>query len=165
MFNNRVLRGDRVLNWRLIGSGLAVVTLALDALSKAVVLEHFTDGPPVALTTFLNISLTFNRGMSYGIFNRGQVPPWLWFAVAVALSLGLGVWLWRSQGRLIPIALGLIVGGALGNAVDRLTYGAVVDFLDVHALGWHFWTFNIADAAISLGAVLLLSDGLFRRAD
>jgi len=146
---------------RMIGGGIAVVVLSLDALSKEMVIDRVD--APLAVTPFLNIALTFNRGMSYGWFNNGQIPPLLWLAVAVVLSSGLGLWLWRSPVLLIQVALGFIIGGALGNGVDRVSFGAVADFIDVHAVGWHFWTFNLADAAITVGAVLLFFDGLFRK--
>lgn len=148
---------------RTLGGVIALTVLALDAASKALVVGQFSDGPAVVVTPFLNIALTFNRGMSYGWFNAGQVPPVAWFALALVFAVFLGAWLWRAPGFLIQIALALIIGGALGNGVDRVTFGAVADFIDVHAAGWHFWTFNIADVGISLGAALLFFDSLLRK--
>ena len=148
---------------RTLGGALALVVLVLDAASKAVVVGHYSDGPPLVVTPFLNIALTFNRGMSYGWFNAGQIPPVAWFLLALVFAVVLSVWLWRAPGFLIQIALAFIIGGALGNGVDRMTFGAVADFIDVHAAGWHFWTFNIADVGISLGAALLFCDSLFRK--
>ena len=73
----------------------------------------------------------------------------------------LGFWLWRARAPLVGLGLGAIIGGALGNGYDRLAYGAVVDFLDLHAFGRHFFVFNLADAAINVGVALLILDGLF----
>ena len=111
-----------------------------------------------------NIVLVWNRGVSFGLFNAASPSgPWILSAVALAVSALLMVWLFRQQSALVGYAIGLILGGALGNVIDRLTRGAVVDFLDLH-LGAHHWpAFNLADSAISLGAALLILDSLFRR--
>jgi signal peptidase II len=77
------------------------------------------------------------------------------------IAVCLIFWLRQAERRLIALALGFIIGGAVGNVVDRLLHGAVVDFLDFHLAGWHFWAFNVADSGISVGVVLLLIDGLF----
>lgn len=148
---------------RLTGGLLAALVLAVDAASKGLVVSQYSDSPAVVLTPFLNVALTFNRGMSYGFLNAGQIPPVAWLAVALVFSLGLGAWLWKAPSRVIQAGLGLIIGGALGNGVDRVRFGAVADFIDVHAAGWHFWTFNIADAGITVGAILLFADSLFRK--
>jgi len=86
--------------------------------------------------------------------------PWLLSGLAGAVVVALVFWLRRVDHPLPGIALGLIIGGALGNVLDRVRYGAVVDFLDVHALGYHWPAFNVADSAICVGAALLLVDGL-----
>ena len=149
---------------RALGLALALVVLALDLASKTWAAAALQDGP-VAVLPFLNLALTWNYGISFGTLNAGQVPPWAWLALALAMSGALGVWLWRGPAALTRAALGLVIGGALGNGIDRVRFGAVADFIDVHAGGWHFWVFNLADSGITVGAVLLVADSLFRRAE
>lgn len=139
---------------------LAILVVVLDQVTKWIVIGAFPAGGGQAqITGFLNLVLTCNTGVSFG--QLGGVPPWILIALALAICAGLLVWL-RRQDRKVPIlAIGLIVGGALGNIVDRLRIGCVVDFLDFHAFGWHWPAFNVADSAIVIGVVLLLVDGLF----
>jgi signal peptidase II len=86
--------------------------------------------------------------------------PWLLLGFALAVAGGLGVWLMRARNRWLGAGLGLVIGGAIGNAIDRVRLGAVVDFLDVHAAGYHWPAFNVADSAITVGVLLLLFDSL-----
>jgi signal peptidase II len=148
------------------GAITAVAAFALDQASKFVVVHGF--GPPaprsIYLLPVLDLGLRWNNGISFSLFRQDT-------ALGVGLLLGftllataaLAAWLWRSRSPLVGFGLGAIIGGALGNACDRVAYGAVVDFLDLHAFGRHFFVFNVADAAISLGVVLLLIDGMFAR--
>ncbi|MBC7136816.1 MAG: signal peptidase II, partial [Oceanibaculum nanhaiense] len=87
--------------------------------------------------------------------------PWILSLVAIIIAAGLFVWLRRARNPLLAVALGLVIGGALGNVIDRVRFGAVVDFLDFHISGYHWPAFNIADAAISLGVVMILYHELF----
>lgn len=152
---------DRTL---ILAFGLALLVLVLDQASKLLVLDALLAEPRVIeVTSFLNFVLAWNRGVSFGMFSDADIGPWIFFAIAVIFSIVMAVWIVRTDVPLLRIALGLLIGGAIGNAIDRVLYGAVVDFLDVHALGWHFWTFNVADAAITVGAILLVADSLFRR--
>ncbi|MBB4286272.1 signal peptidase II [Roseospira goensis] len=145
------------------GLGLAVVVLVLDQITKYAVfvgLQPPFGGLPV--TGFFNIVTVWNRGVSFGLFASGS--PWtpvLLTGLALAVSALLAWWLRRADSRLLVVALGLVIGGALGNAIDRALYGAVMDFLDVHWAGYHWPAFNVADAAISVGAALLVWDALF----
>lgn len=152
-------------NSRWHGYGLAIFLLCLDQAVKLwVVNVLMADGPRmIEVLPFFNLVMTWNRGVSFGIFGGGALSPWAILGFAVLLALCLGVWLWKTPDRLLHYGLGMMIGGALGNAIDRVHWGAVADFLDVHAFGWHFWAFNVADAAISIGAVLLVFDSLFRR--
>lgn len=151
---------DRPLTWGLV---LAACVVALDQATKYAVFLGLR--PPfggLEVTGFFNIVTLWNRGVSFGLFANGS--PWtpvLLIGLALAVALVLALWLRRADSRLLVAALGLIIGGALGNAVDRALYGAVMDFLDVHVAGWHWPAFNVADSAISVGAVLLLWDALF----
>jgi signal peptidase II len=96
------------------------------------------------------------------MFNRGSdEAAWILVLVALAITGAMAWWLARAPSRLVAAALGLVIGGALGNVVDRIRFGAVFDFVDLHVAGWHWPAFNVADAAIVAGAGLLLLDALF----
>lgn len=119
--------------------------------------------PPhvIEVTSFFSIVLVWNRGASFGFLNTHA--PWtryLLVAVAFAICAALLVWLRKARGRWLATGLGLVIGGALGNVVDRISHGAVVDFLDFHVAGYHWPAFNVADSAISVGVVMLVLDGL-----
>jgi signal peptidase II len=145
------------------GLFLAILVLFLDQVSKLAILEWVK--PPAAgisLTGFLAIVLVWNRGMSFGLFNVGDpLVTWILGAVAVAVAVGLVWWLARAHRWLVIAGLGLVLGGALGNLVDRILYGAVVDFVLLHAGRWQWPAFNLADSAITLGVIALLWDSLF----
>lgn len=146
--------------------GLAAVVVVLDQASKAAVLAALGGGPRVVeVTGFLNLALTWNRGISFGLLsgNAAAWQPWLLSGFAVAVCVGLLIWLVRARLGLLPgLGVGLIVGGAVGNVIDRLRFSAVVDFVDVHAGGWHWPAFNVADSAITLGVAGLLIDAVLR---
>jgi len=154
----------------MLGRGLAVAVLVAlaDQVSKAWILERFADPPPsglIAATPFLNLALVWNRGMSFGLFNSDAALNTVIFSVlAAGIVAGLVLWLWRTREWLLALAIGLVVGGAVGNVIDRLRHGAVVDFLDFHLGQWHFYVFNLADAAISIGVGLMVLDSLLGRA-
>lgn len=117
----------------------------------------------IEVTGFFNLVMVWNRGVSFGLLNSPEmasVTRWLLVALALAISAGLAVWLRRLSGRLPVWGVGLVIGGAVGNAIDRVAYGAVVDFFDVHAFGWHWPAFNVADSVITVGVALLLVDAL-----
>lgn len=145
------------------GLGLAALVLIVDQASKFALLEAFSYVPDVVpITGFFNVVLVWNKGISFGLFNNGS--PWVSY-VLTGLALGISgflvYWLRKNERRLTMIAIGLVLGGALGNVIDRLVHGAVVDFLDFYAFGYHWPAFNVADSAISVGVVLVLLDGLF----
>ncbi len=142
-----------------LGAAIALAVFALDQISKFAVLHGFvvTHSEPVPLLPFLALTLRLNSGISFSFFPQqtiGGVALLLVFTLAATALLGF--WLWRTRSMLISVGLGAIIGGAFGNAFDRLAYGAVVDFLDFHAFGRHFFVFNLADAAINVGVALLL---------
>ena len=141
---------------------LAAAVVAADQATKAIVLSRFQLGEGVVVTPYFNLVLVYNKGAAFSFLSDApgwQTPLLVGFAVvAIAVVAHL---LWRSPQRLVLSAgLALILGGALGNVIDRLRFGQVVDFLDFHAGGWHWPAFNVADSAITVGAVLLILDGL-----
>ncbi len=147
------------------GLAVALATLVLDQLGKWAALTALDPGnPPLRVTPFFNLVLVWNRGVSFGMFNSGGAfAPWLLSGLALAVVVGLVIWLKRSDQLLTGLGLGLVIGGALGNVIDRIRFGAVVDFLDFHLASYHWPAFNLADAGICVGAVLMLADGLFAR--
>jgi signal peptidase II len=154
----------------MLARGLAVAVLAAvaDQLSKFWILRLFAAHPAqpsFRVTAFFNLALTWNRGMSFGLFNSdSRLNTVVFTALAAIIVGGLVVWLGRVRERLLVLAIGLVIGGAIGNVVDRLWRGAVVDFLDFHLGQWHFYVFNLADAAISIGVALMVLDSLLARA-
>lgn len=173
-----ILRGGdfaerrRVTGVRLTGLFVLVLVLVLDQASKVWMIDLLAVQAPLErgqvlpLTGFLNLVTVWNRGVSFGLFaSHADLLPLLLTGVAAAVSAVLAVWLFRTDRAGLAVALGLVIGGALGNAVDRLRWGAVFDFVDLHLAGWHWPAFNLADAAITVGVVLILLDGLFPRHD
>jgi signal peptidase II len=149
-----------------LGLGVALVVAIADQLTKLWVLDFFASRPMpiVEVAPFFNLVLTGNRGMSFGLFNDNTAANALIFTgLAAVIVVGLLVWLWQSRTLTLRIGLGLIIGGAIGNVADRLLRGAVVDFLDFHLGTWHWFAFNLADAAICVGVAVLLIDSLLGR--
>ena len=153
------------LGSRLFWLGLAVglVVLALDQISKWAIL-NVVMVPPRIIPVFpsFNLTLVYNPGVSFG--QMGWLGPWVLSALAIAISAALVVWLRRAETALLGVALSFVIGGAVGNVIDRLRFGAVVDFLDfyVPGTGWPHWpAFNLADSAIVVGVGLIILDGLF----
>ncbi|NBB69005.1 MAG: signal peptidase II [Alphaproteobacteria bacterium] len=138
--------------------------LAVDQASKAAVLRAYSPLTwPWEVTSYFNLVLVWNRGVSFGLMggNDGDLQRWALVALAVGVAAVLTVWLARGvDDPLQRWSFRLIVAGAVGNAIDRVVHGAVVDFLDFHYAGWHWPAFNVADSAIVVGAALLVADGL-----
>ena len=151
------------LRVRALGLALAALALALDQLTKFAVTRGFEAGTlhGVAMGPFLDLALRYNRGVSFSLLSQnGALGAALLTSFSLGVAVVLAIWLWGAKSTLTGAALGLIIGGALGNAADRAAYGAVVDFLDLHAFSRHFFVFNIADAAISAGVALLVLEGI-----
>lgn len=143
-----------------LGLIAALVTLAADQASKLWLL-HVTGLPvnyPVDFLPFIEFTPVWNRGVSWGMFQQESgLGRWVLTAFQVVAALALMVWLWRARGRMNALGLGLIIGGAIGNAIDRAMYGAVFDFIHFHTPVFDFtYVFNVADAAIVLGVPCLL---------
>jgi len=142
---------------------LSGVVIALDQLSKFWVLLKLDFGRSIEVTSFFNLVLVYNAGAAFSFLaNAGGWQRWFFVVLALVISVWLVIMIRQhAKERLLPLAAALILGGALGNVVDRILYGAVIDFLDVH-VGLHHWpVFNLADSAITLGVVLMLWQQFF----
>ena len=150
-----------------IGLGAALIVYVLDQVSKIVLVEHMQEvGRQVVIPGLFNLVMVWNTGISFGIGrDGGPITAWLLAGLALVITVGLTLWLIRMRRPKLALAVGLIIGGALGNATDRVARGAVADFFDFHIANTHWPAFNIADSAIVLGAITLLVDGLWRRRD
>jgi len=138
--------------------GLAGAVVLLDQFTKLWVLGSFALHERLVVTSFFNLVLVYNPGASFSFLaDAGGWQRWFFVALALVISVWLVVAIRRhAVERLLPAALALVLGGALGNVIDRLRFGAVVDFLDFHLAGWHWPAFNVADSAITVGVALLL---------
>lgn len=150
---------------RLSGFTLVVVLagLILDQASKVWLLYEFglAQRSPVEVLPLLDLTLVWNRGISYGLFQQdGEFGRWLLAAFTLGASIGLWIWSVRSERRFLALALALVIGGAIGNGIDRLLYGAVVDFVHFHIGTFSWYVFNLADVWIVAGVCGLLYDGL-----
>jgi signal peptidase II len=142
-----------------LGLAFALMAFLFDQAHKWWMLGPFDIAArqPVRIAPFLDLVLTWNRGVSYGwLMQDTEAGRLALIALSVAVSLGLTLWLARTRRPLTASALGLVIGGALGNALDRVVYGAVADFFLFHAWGFSWYVFNLADAAIVAGVLLLL---------
>lgn len=140
--------------------GLAVAVLLADQATKWWIIEGVRPPPGgIEVTPFFNIVMVWNPGVTFGLFGMGgEAMRWVLIAVTFAIIVALGVWLVRSTRTFQALALGAVIGGAVGNLLDRLIHGRVADFLDFHLGGWHWPAFNLADAAIVCGVCVLLLD-------
>lgn len=162
------------------GIALVIISVILDQLSKWWILEHVfkpeiggeTLGlvewfqstlriphTSIELLPFMNLTMVWNEGVSFGMFQNDN--PWPLTIVALGISGLFAVWLFRTKSWVEAITLSMVIGGALGNVIDRLHFHAVADFLDFHIYGWHYPAFNLADSFITVGIVFLLMNSLF----
>jgi lipoprotein signal peptidase len=150
-----------------LGLVAALIVLALDQASKWWVL-HGLDLPDlgnVDILPVLSLTMVWNRGVTFGLLNGlGAWGSWLLAIGALLIVSVLGIWLRRAETRRVAVALGAIAGGAVGNVIDRLRFGMVVDFIHAHAFGWSWYVFNVADAAIVCGVAALILDSLLSKA-
>ncbi|MGS2723763.1 signal peptidase II [Porticoccus sp. GXU_MW_L64] len=143
---------------------LALAVVILDQLTKHWAVADLQLYRPVEVTFFFNLTLAYNPGAAFSFLADAEGwQRWFFAGLSAAVSVALVIWISKLKRaeRLLAIALGLVLGGAVGNLYDRVVLGQVVDFLDFHWQGRHFPTFNIADSAISIGAVLLVWETLF----
>ena len=144
--------------------GLALLLLIADQVTKVLILGAYKLGDATYITSFFNIVRVHNSGAAFSFLaNSGGWQRWFFTGIGVAAAVFI-VWMLKSHPgqKLFSFALACILGGAIGNVIDRVLYGYVVDFLDFHYASWHFPAFNIADSAISIGAVCLIVDELLR---
>jgi lipoprotein signal peptidase len=152
------------MNRRLAGLAMALAVLLADQASKAWVLYdlHLPQRGVVAILPVLNFAMVWNHGVTFGIL-AGDNATVLLVAVAAVAVVALSAWLWRAVHLTTTLAVGAIIGGAIGNIVSRVQYGAVVDFIDAHIGAYHWYVFNVADAAIVCGVATLIAESVFRR--
>jgi len=146
--------------------GLAAVLVLLDYWTKHLATQNLTLYRPVPITSWLNLTLAHNEGAAFSLWaDQGGWQRWFFSVVAVGISVVLLVWLWRlpDRSRLLPVAISLVLGGAIGNLIDRIRFGYVVDFIDLHYQGERWPAFNLADSVIVLGVILLLIEGFLPR--
>lgn len=167
------MTSSRIFGMPAVGLIIAAVSLVLDQITKYIMVErvmrpegvtetpYFTDHV-IDVLPFFSLRMSWNAGISFSLFSSGAVSTLaLLLTVQIGVTIGLLFWL-RTLDRLwLQVGAGLIIGGALGNIVDRVMFGAVADFLDFYSQTWHFPTFNVADICISLGAGLWLLDAIF----
>ena len=145
------------------GLAVAAAILVADQVSKWWILEHVMQPlRSLEITGFFNLVMVWNPGVSFGMFGGScETGRWVLSAFALAISAFLLNWLRQVDRRFPALAIGMVIGGAIGNVVDRVRFGAVADFLDVHLFGYHWPAFNVADSAITVGVAILLIDSLF----
>ena len=145
--------------------GLSALVIILDQISKLWIIKHFEYGESLAVVNVFNLVLVHNAGAAFSFLSdAGGMQRWLFSAIAVVASVWI-VWLLRrhAQQKLFCFALALILGGALGNLIDRIAYGYVVDFLDFYWDTYHFPAFNLSDSAITCGAALLIWESFTKK--
>ena len=144
--------------------GLALLILIADQFTKVLILAYYRLGDATYVTSFFNVVRVHNAGAAFSFLaNAGGWQRWFFTIIGIAAAIFI-IWMLKSHNgqKLFSFALACILGGATGNVIDRTLYGYVVDFLDFHYAGWHFPAFNIADSAISVGAVCLILDEILR---
>ena len=148
-----------------LGLLVAVLVIGLDQATKWWILAFVMDPPRViSVTPFFNLVLVWNRGISFGMFsNESSAGVWLLSLLALIIVGFLFNWLRKAESKRVVISLGLIIGGALGNVIDRAVHSAVLDFLDFYIGSVRWPAFNAADSFITVGAILLIVDSLFSR--
>lgn len=166
MINGGITTSGRTTGRVRWGVLAALLVLAADQASKWWVLEvlRLPERGQVPVLPVLSLTMVWNQGVTFGLFHQeAWWGPWVLAGVALAVVVALCVWLRRAENTLVAISLGVIGGGAVGNIIDRLRFGAVVDFLHAHAFGWSWYVFNVADAAIVCGVGALVLDGIWPR--
>jgi signal peptidase II len=156
---------NKILNNKLFLKGLviAIISLVLDQAHKFYMLESYriAEIGKVEVTSFLNFVMVWNRGISFGMFSGHDYSNYIFISVASIISVILLVWLKKTNIKIEAYGIGFVIGGAIGNLIDRMRFGAVADFFDFHVAGYHWPAFNIADSSIFIGACILIISSLF----
>ena len=149
------------------GLGVAIFVMLLDQFTKWYMVSQVTlPAGGIEVTSFFNIVLVHNDGVSFGLFaNDSAAGPWIFAGISLLISLLVVYWMWQAHSRWLLISTGLILGGAIGNVIDRVTRGAVVDFLDFHVGSFSWPAFNVADIAIVVGVFMFAYDSIFKQKD
>ncbi len=145
------------------GALAGLMVLLADQASKWWVLNvlHLPELGSVPVLPVLSLTMVWNQGVTFGLLQQQEAAgPWLLAGVALAVVVALTFWMRRAERVVVACALGAIAGGAIGNVIDRLRFGAVVDFIHAHAWGWSWYVFNVADASIVCGVAILVLEGL-----
>ncbi|MEM6616521.1 MAG: signal peptidase II [Pseudomonadota bacterium] len=144
-----------------LGALVAAFVLISDQITKYWALDVLEWGRAgrIFVTAWFDLVLVWNRGISYGLFQQeSDFGRWALVAIAIAAAIGCSIWLKSADNRVLAVGLGLIVGGAIGNGIDRAIHGAVIDFVSLHYAGYYWYVFNIADAAIVAAVAALVYD-------
>lgn len=144
---------------------IAVIIVICDQWSKIYIFNLLDETPYqiIELLPFLNFVKVYNSGVSFGMFNQISHGRIILSTLAIAITIGMCVWLYRVKTKLLIYSLGLVIGGAIGNIIDRVRVGAVYDFIDFHMGGHHWPAFNIADTSIFIGVALLILDSIINK--
>ena len=142
---------------------IPIIIILLDQLTKILVLNNIPEHTVVSVMPCFNLLLTFNKGVSFSLLaSDSKYAPYLLSAFAVGVSICLLYWLKKEKDKLSRFGLALILGGAIGNVIDRIRFGGVVDFLDFYIGDYHWPAFNVADSAICIGVAFILIRSIFR---
>ena len=143
-----------------IALAVSLVLVIADQWTKYAISSNLRYGESVAINSFFNLVLVYNKGAAFSFLSNAGGWQRMFFIVITCAAILVLMWLIakHESEKLFRWGLTLILGGAIGNLIDRVAYGHVIDFLDFHFAGWHFWAFNVADSAISVGAALLIVD-------
>lgn len=138
-----------------------LIVIILDQITKVLAVKHLTAGPVAVLPVF-SLVLVHNTGISFGMFDHaGHMGPLVLTLVEVLIAVFFAAWLAKVDNKYLAVAIGAVIGGALGNVIDRVRLGAVIDFLDFHLGDLHWPAFNVADSVICVGIAFVVLDGLF----
>lgn len=162
--NEFTMKSKRSIGW-IFGVIMMICVFCIDQLSKYWILNivHLPGKGSIEVLPFFNLTMVWNKAITFGMLGQlGVLGPIIFTIMASLIALGLFIWMLRSYKWWVTLSLGAIVGGAIGNIVDRVRFGAVVDFIHLHVAGWSWYVFNIADSAIVCGVAILLADAFFQ---